>query len=68
MNLGLDWIALGGLQVAPDLVPAGAVVAPDAVRVFQFLPPLLLHSEGVCTRERLPDHHVAIALEALDVR
>jgi hypothetical protein len=63
----LGGIALGGLQVAPDLAPAGAVVTTYAVRVRQLLPPLPLHGEAVGARERLPDHDVAVALEALEV-
>jgi hypothetical protein len=63
---GLEGIALGGLQVTWDLAPARAVVAPDAVRVFQLAPPLPFHGEAVSTRERLLDHHVAVALETLD--
>jgi hypothetical protein len=58
---------LGGFQIAPDLVPAGAVARMYAVRLLQLLPPSLPHGEGVGTRERLPDQHVAVALEALDV-
>jgi hypothetical protein len=64
---GLEGIALGGFQVARDLAPARAVVAAYAVRAFQLAPPLPFHGEAVITRERLPDHHVAVALEALDV-
>ena len=67
-DLGLGGIALGGFQVARDLAPAGAVVAAYAVSAFQFPPPQPFHGEAVSTRERLPDHHVAVALEALDVR
>jgi hypothetical protein len=66
-DIGLGGIALGGFQVARDLAPAGAVVAAYAVRAFQFPPPQPFHGEAVSTRERLPDHHVAVALEALDV-
>jgi hypothetical protein len=66
-DLGLEGIALGGFQVAPDLAPAGAVVGTYAVRVFQLPPPLPFHGEAVGACERLPDHQVAIALEALDV-
>jgi hypothetical protein len=64
---GLEAIALGGFQVTWDLAPAGAVVAAYAVRVFQLAPPLPFHGEAVSARERLPDHHVAVALEALDI-
>jgi hypothetical protein len=64
---GLEGIALGGFQVARDLAPAGAVVAAYAVRVFQLAPPLPFHGEAVSAREGLPDHHVAVALEALDI-
>jgi hypothetical protein len=60
----LPGIALGRLQVAPELTPAGTVVATDAVRVFQFSPPLPFHGERVSGRERLADDHVAVALEA----
>jgi hypothetical protein len=60
-------IALGGLQVARDLALAGAVVATYAVRVFQLPPPLPFHGEAVSARERVADHQVAVALEALDV-
>jgi len=38
-----------------------------AVGAFQLPPPQPFHGEAVSTRERLPDHHVAVALEALDV-
>jgi len=66
-DTGLGGIALGGFQVTRDLAPAGAVLAAYAVGAFQFPPPHPLHGETVSTRERLPDHHVAVALEALDV-
>jgi hypothetical protein len=64
---GLDRIALGGFQVARDPVPAGAVVAAYAECILQLLPPLPLHGQSLRRRERLPDHHVAVTLEALDV-
>jgi hypothetical protein len=63
----LGGIALGDFQVARDLAPAGAVVAAHAVGVFQFLPPQPFHGEAVSARERPPDHHVAVTLEALDI-
>jgi hypothetical protein len=65
---GLNGIALGGFQVAGDLAPAGPVVGTYAVRVFQLPPPSPFHGEAVSVRERLPDHQVPVALEALDVR
>src|SRR5580700_10446476 len=65
---GLDGVALGGLQVARDLTPAGTIVSTYAVRLFQLPPPPLLHGECVSARERLPDHDVAVALEALELR
>jgi hypothetical protein len=37
------------------------------VRVRQLRPPSPFHGEGVGVRERLPDHDVAVALEALEV-
>jgi hypothetical protein len=67
-HLGLQPVALGGLQVARELAPAGTVVAADAVRVFQLPPPPPFHGDAVGARERLPDRQVAVALEAADVR
>jgi hypothetical protein len=64
---GVDGIALGGFQIARDLAPTGAVGRTYVVRVFQLRPPSPFHSEGVCAREGLSDHDVAVALEALDV-
>jgi hypothetical protein len=64
---GLGGIALGGFQVAWNVAPAGVVVAAYAVGAFQLPPPQPFHGEAVSSRERLPDHHVAVALEALDV-
>jgi hypothetical protein len=57
---------LGGLQVARDLAPGGAVVRAYVVRAFQLRPPSPFHGQAVGARERLPDHDVAVALEALD--
>ena len=64
----LAGIALGRFQVARDRAPGRAVVAADAAGVRQLPPPPLFHGEGVGGRERLPDDHVAVALEAPDVR
>src|SRR6185437_16924064 len=64
---GLNGVALGGFQVARELAPGGSVVAPYAMHVFQFAPPLPFHGGAVGARERLPDHDKAVALEALDV-
>jgi hypothetical protein len=37
------------------------------MRVFQLAPPLPFHGEAVSARDGLPDHHLAVALEALDI-
>jgi hypothetical protein len=60
-------IALGGLQVTLELAPGRSVARTNAVRFFQLMPPLLFHRPGVGGRECLPDHHVTVALEPLEI-